>query len=115
MCDKWVLAPSCTGFLRHNRPPPGVGRRAIGPPGKGAVSHGELLIIDLTDIIDLVEFLLVAVLGFMPLIIIHWADRRPHVYLPHLPRWGRGAWRLAVAAKTGLLLLFVEWANWWVV
>ncbi len=74
-----------------------------------------MLIIDFADIIDLVEFLLVGVLGFMPLIIIHWADRRPRVRLPRPRRLGRGAWRMAVAAKTGLLLLFAEWANWWVV
>jgi len=70
-----------------------------------------LLIIEIEDVIDVVEFLLVGLLGFMPLIIIHFADRVPRV---RVLRLGRGLGRWAVAARTGLLVALTNWANWWV-
>jgi hypothetical protein len=68
------------------------------------INHGEL---QLTHLLDIVEFALVAVLGFMPLIVIHWADRRPRL---GLPRPKRRLWQLAVTAKTSLLLLLTDWS-----
>jgi hypothetical protein len=68
------------------------------------ITHGEL---QLTHLLDIVEFVLVAVLGFMPLIVIHWADRRPRF---SLPRPKRRLWRLAVTTKTSLLLLLTDWS-----
>lgn len=58
--------------------------------------HGELLL-------NLVEFSLVAVLGFMPLIVIHWADRRPTMRLPQ-KRWGSIA-----ATRTAMLIGMTDW------
>jgi len=40
------------------------------------------------ELVQVLEFVLVAVLGFMPLTVIHWADRRPLLRLPLRARLG---------------------------
>ncbi|MCD4685158.1 MAG: hypothetical protein K8S97_04390 [Anaerolineae bacterium] len=49
------------------------------------------------------EFVLVALLGFMPLIVVHFADQRPQVRLP------RRTLRAVVAAKTAVLVGVTNW------
>jgi hypothetical protein len=68
------------------------------------VPHGELL--QLIPVVDVAEFLLVAVLGFMPLIVIHWADRRPHIRLS-APK--RASMRFGIL-KASLLVMLTDWA-----
>ena len=69
-----------------------------------------MLLIDTADIIEFAEFILVGLLGFMPLIIIHWADRRPRV---RLPRMGKSVWHTAGAIKTSLLIVIANWLQRW--
>ena len=53
---------------------------------------------------DIGGFFLVAMLGFLPLFIVHWADRQPQKKtLPHR------TWHILGALKA---LLFAEWLDW---
>ena len=57
------------------------------------------------DILDLIEFFFVGVLGFLPLIVIHWAER--------WPRFGsrmfkRALWRASII-KTSLFIVLTDW------
>jgi hypothetical protein len=63
-----------------------------------------LLITDyiVEHIVELVQFVLLALLGFMPLIIIYWAYHRPRFRVPHLKRH---ALRLAVAARAAVVVM----------
>ncbi len=91
----WVLArsPHKLSFnLRHT---------ADHTAEKGERSHGELLLNYGTD---MAGFLLVAMLGFLPLFIVHWADRRPQE-----EPWPRRTWHILGTLKA---LLVVEWADW---
>ncbi len=58
------------------------------------------------ELVQVLEFVLVALLGFMPLTVIHWADRRP---LPRLPG-SLGGQR--VAARAALIALASMAAMW---
>jgi hypothetical protein len=65
-----------------------------------------LLIVE--DTLEIIEFLLVGLLGFMPLFIIHWADRHPRL---RLPRFGLPMRRLITMAKAGLLVMLAHWTS----
>jgi phosphatidylglycerophosphate synthase len=92
VCGKWVLAPPHTGYF------PGAGRFVY----ERRTQHGELQL----TLLDTFELILVAVLGFLPLIIIHWADRRP---LLRLKRLKRSVWR-PITTKIGLVLVSItDW------
>ena len=64
-------------------------------------SRGELLLTYGTDILG---FFLVAMLGFLPLFIVHWASRQPDKRT-----WPRRPRHILSAFKVWGL---VEWANW---
>jgi hypothetical protein len=69
--------------------------------------HGEFALEQL-EILDLVEFVLVTLLGFMPLIVIHWADRRPQFrVLRSKLGFRQDIRRLAAVAKTFVLVWLV--------
>ena len=64
-------------------------------------SRGELLLTYGTDILG---FFLVAMLGFLPLFIVHWASRRPrNRTLPHHPR------HILEAFRAWHLVAWVDW------
>jgi hypothetical protein len=63
---------------------------------KGEKYHGELLL-------NGSQFLLVALLGFMPLIVIHFADQRPRVRLT------RRTQHTILAAKAAMLVSVTNW------
>jgi hypothetical protein len=72
---------------------------------KGATHHGEFELTLLEDILleDLIGFGLIALLGFLPLTIIHLADRRPKLRLPR---------RASLSMiKASLLALLADWAS----
>lgn len=103
MRNNWVLAPSHTDRPHPNgctieTPfssrfyPPGC----INAATKGEKHHGELLL-------NGSEFVLVALLGFMPLMVVHYADQRPQVRLP------RRTLRSVVAAKAAVLVGVTNW------
>ncbi|MBN1678841.1 MAG: hypothetical protein JW966_01025 [Anaerolineae bacterium] len=53
---------------------------------------------------DHLEFVLVAVLGFLPLLIVHYADRRPRLRLPHVKI------KKTTIIKSRLLVTLTNWA-----
>jgi len=57
-------------------------------------------------LLNIAQFALLAVLGFLPLIIVHWADHRPVMRRPRVPR---AALRTAVAVKTSALIGLTDW------
>ena len=57
------------------------------------------------ELVQVLEFVLVAMLGFMPLTVIHWADRRPPLRLP-LPGNLGGHYVAARAALITLVSVF---------
>ncbi len=99
-----MLAPSHTDSLSGL-----LDRGIIRLPGLRPFSgkechHGELALEEL-ELLDLVEFLLVTLLGFMPLIIIHWADRRPQFRaLRSKLGFRQDIRRLAAVAKMAVLV-----------
>lgn len=50
---------------------------------------------------------MVALLGFMPLIIVHWSDRQPRS--TRFPRGPRAVIHTALAAKTAVLVSLTDW------
>jgi hypothetical protein len=73
---------------------------------KGDTPHGEFV---LNHSQDLLAFALVVLLGFMPLIIIHWGGGRPALRPER-----SGSWR-DVVTKTSLLVVITDWLasfNW---
>lgn len=60
------------------------------------MGNGELLL-------NLAQFVCVAVLGFLPLIVVHWADRRPRL------RFLRTPLQALAAFKTALMVVLAEW------
>lgn len=64
---------------------------------KEKTNHGELQR-------DHLEFVLVAVLGFLPLLIVHYADRRPRLRLPHVKI------KKTTIIKSRLLVTLTNWA-----
>jgi hypothetical protein len=70
--------------------------------------HGEFLLEEL-EILDIVEFVLVTLLGFMPLIIFHWADRRPRLHMPPIrPALWQDIRRLVAVVKAFVLVWFTD-------
>jgi hypothetical protein len=61
-------------------------------------------VLEQLEILDIVEFVLVTLLGFMPLIIFHWADRRPHIK----PALRQDARRLAALVRALVLVWLVD-------
>ena len=114
-----MLAPSCAGphpnrrsskpWGEHTSPRQNDRPDGAAAPVAGRQSNGELL---LNPIVEYIEFGLVALLGFLPLIVIHWSDwqrRRNHPPAP--PR--RKLWQTA-AAETSLLVALGNWlSNFW--
>jgi hypothetical protein len=101
-------------FLRWHRaaleprPPVVIVRQvAVAPWSEESFTHGEYGL-ELTDLIDIIEFSLVVLFGFMPLTVIHWSHRqRRKRDVPPLPR---PVWWAAVTAKLTLLIAAVT--NW---
>lgn len=80
---------------------------ALAPWSKESLAHGEYEL-ELTVLIDIIEFSLVALLGLMPLSVIHWSHRQQRKRdKPPLPRPAR---RAKVTAKLTLLIAAVT--NW---
>lgn len=69
--------------------------------------HGELLI-DLL-VVDAVEFIVMACLGFMPLGVIHWADKRRKFRRETLAGPRRAVVPL-VALKASLFVMLTNWS-----
>jgi hypothetical protein len=69
--------------------------------------------LQLKHLLDLIEFGMIMFLGFMPLIVIHWAYRRPKMDIRRsASRFGRHAARvtqIALTAKTSLVLVLTDW------
>ncbi len=90
------LFPRTVFFLR-SREIEHIGRYRRGkekPRGELLLKYGA----------DIFGFFLVVLLGFLPLFIVHWADRRPDKRTAP-PR----VWHVLGALKT---LFFIEWAEW---
>jgi hypothetical protein len=66
---------------------------------KGVFQNGEY------QLIDLIGIILVALLGFLPLIVIHIVHRPVRMSLPR-----RAVWRLS-AIKTSLLVTLTDWIS----
>lgn len=76
---------------------------------KGKNTHGELQL-NLNLIIDMMEFLLVALLGLMPLIVIHWTDRGARMGPPYAnSRINQRMRQAATTIKTSLLIFAADW------
>ncbi len=90
----WLL-PARTAFSKRRIVEP-LSRRTV---AERIFSNGELLL-------DLVEFSLVGLLGFMPLIVIHWSDRLPKL---RLPRVLRALMQTTLAVKTAILVSVTDW------
>lgn len=72
---------------------------------KGKLNNGELL---LNHVVELIEFGLVALLGLMPLIVIHFTYRRP---TRDKPRLSQRVIRLTSVIKTSLLMFAADWLS----
>jgi hypothetical protein len=57
------------------------------------------------DLLDLIEFFFVGVLGFLPLIVIQWVEHGSRVGLKTFKR----AWWRANKIKTSLYLVLTDW------
>lgn len=107
------------GDFRSQRLPPGDSsnffirwRARAARPGrvKGRFSNGELLFTT-TDLINIAGFLLVALLGFSPLLIVHWAQRqRPLSQSSLIARRTAATNTFLASTKTTLLLTLTHWA-----
>jgi hypothetical protein len=67
--------------------------------------HGELLI---NHTFEIVQLGLVALLGFLPLIIMHWTYHRPRLPRPHVTQ---SALHLMMAAKAATVILITHVAR----
>jgi hypothetical protein len=87
--------------VRHAASLAGV---APGPSTERSFQNGELL---LNPRVEVLEFVIVGVLGFMPLIVIHWAHRRAR---PLQGSRRRGLAGHLANAKASLLVWLTDWA-----
>lgn len=60
------------------------------------------------DVFDVFEFVLIGVLGFMPLIVIHWANRRPYFSMPRLRVVGKRS-KIVKAILLATLVNLTDW------
>lgn len=91
MRQRWVLAPFRTGRFQKRK--------------EGC--YGEF---DLNLVLDVVALLLVALLGFMPLIVIHWASHDPRLRVMRPRHLSRLVQSVAII-KTSLLILLTDWLH----
>jgi len=67
----------------------------------------------LNPVFEYIEFALVALLGFMPLIVIHWSDRQRRKEKPSQSQ--RGFWHMVIAIKAAVIVAVTDWAsNLWI-
>ena len=76
------------------------------PLSERPTNQGEFLLEEL-EILDIVEFVLVMLLGFMPLIIFHWADRRPRLHLAPIRFAFRQDVRRVIAVVRAFVLVWL--------
>lgn len=76
--------------------------------------HGELLLefwgqvaeFETADFRDLLGFSLMSLLGFLPLIVIHWSERWPRLGLGIIKR---ALWRVNII-KASLFIMLTDWS-----